>query len=353
MDNEKKLLFSPLFLKYQEDFEKNPKSRVFAPLAEIYRKVGMTEKAMEVLSQGLRYHPAYVIGYLGLAFCYYDIRQYNLAYSTLKPFIDENRDNLRMQKLFSDICLALFKKDEALQTLKYLLFLNAKDKEVAAAVMELEQEMESAAVNKHVPIIIPEEPEDISALNEPTFQIEKLETAPKENFDDWMTVNLKTENQQNSEQENSNDSKHNIEWHVDEEEAVEPSIIDTTPVVTHTLVDLYCSQGHLEKAIEILEKILILNPSDQRTIAKKNEIMALVAPPEVEKPQLLKFEKIQLAEEVSEEDGRKQLMDFIDEHIHVEVADVEEKRDTAKLEKKYQLFLKKIQKRALDYQTRI
>jgi tetratricopeptide (TPR) repeat protein len=347
MDNEKKLLFSPLFLKYQEDFEKNPKSRVFAPLAEIYRKVGMTEKAMEVLSQGLRYHPSYVIGYLGLAFCYFDIRQYNLAYSTLKPFIDENRDNLRMQKLFSDTCLALSKKEEALQTLKYLLFLNAKDKEVATAVAELEQEIESAVTIKHIPIIIPEEHEERNVISEPSFRIEKLESAPKENFDDWMTVNLKSDDQQKNEYENRNTNKQNIEWHIDDDEVIAERNIDTTPVVTHTLVDLYCGQGHLEKALEILDKILILNPSDHRTIAKKNEIMALIT------PESSKLEKLHIVEEVSEEDGRKQLMDFIDEHIHIEVADVEEKRDTAKLEKKYQLFLKKIQKRALDYQTRI
>jgi tetratricopeptide (TPR) repeat protein len=284
---------------------------------------------------------------LGLAFCYFDIRQYNLAYSTLKPFIDENRDNLRMQKLFSDTCLALSKKEEALQTLKYLLFLNAKDKEVATAVAELEQEIESAVTIKHIPIIIPEEHEERNVISEPSFRIEKLESAPKENFDDWMTVNLKSDDQQKNEYENRNTNKQNIEWHIDDDEVIAERNIDTTPVVTHTLVDLYCGQGHLEKALEILDKILILNPSDHRTIAKKNEIMALIT------PESSKLEKLHIVEEVSEEDGRKQLMDFIDEHIHIEVADVEEKRDTAKLEKKYQLFLKKIQKRALDYQTRI
>lgn len=351
MELEKKLLFSPLFLKYQEEFEKNPQSRVFAPLAEIYRKVGMTEKAMEILSQGLRYHPGYVMGYLGLACCYYDIRQYNLAYSTLRPFIDGNRDNLRMQKIFSDICLSLSKKDEALQTLKYLLFINARDKEIGAAVTELEQEMERASTHTHTPIIILDENNATNNFQEQNFPIEKLESAPKENFDDWVTFNLKNEGNKNTEPEKEIHSQ-NIEWR-HEEEPVKKVNIDSTPVVTHTLVDLYCGQGHLEKALEILDKILILNPKDQRTIAKKNEIKALISPLGNLNPESVTEEIEQKIVEKSEEEGRKQLMDFIDEHVHIEVAAVEEKGDTSVIEKKYQLFLKKINKRALDYQSRI
>lgn len=328
---DKKLLFSPLFLKYQADFEKDPRSRVFAPLAEIYRKVGMTDKSMEILAQGLRFHPTYVVAHIGLAFCYYDIRQFNLAYTTLKPLVEENRDNIRMQKLYSDICLALSKKDEALETLKYLLFINPRDKEIAAAVTELEQELESAAATKHVPIIMPEEMPETNFEIESTFQIEKLTSEPKADFDDWTTLSLGTEAVKKTPPVEQK-TEHKIAWDMEEAEHDVAAKPDHSPVVTHTLVDLYCGQGHLEKAIEILDKILILNPNDQRTIAKKNEIMALISPQELQP--------------LTEEDGRKQLMDFIDEHVHIEVA-------PDLLSKKYDTFLKKIQKRALDYQSRI
>lgn len=335
---DKKLLFSPLFLKYQADFEKDPRSRVFAPLAEIYRKVGMTDKAMEILSQGLRFHPTYVVAHIGLAFCYYDIRQFNLAYNTLKPFVHESRDNIRLQKLFSDICLALSKKDEALETLKYLLFINPRDKEIAASVKELELELESATAVKHVPIIMPEETSETNYEIEPTFQVEKLTSEPKADFDDWTTVSLGTDIVKKIRPAEPK-IEHKIEWDMDESEPISLTRPDRSPVVTHTLVDLYCGQGHLEKALEILDKILILNPGDQRTIDKKNEIMALLSPQAAE----VIHENY---EDKSEEDGRKQLMDFIDEHVHVEV-------DPDQLSKKFDTFLKKIQKRALDYQSRI
>ena len=131
--------------------------------------------------------------------------------------------------------------------------------------------------------------------------------------------------------------------------------IDTTPVVTHTLVDLYCGQGHLEKALEILEKILLLNPNDQRTIDKKNEIKNLMSPQNSGYSDPL-AESEEFTLETSEEDGRKELMDLIDERVNIETLPVElatvTKPNTKALEKKYQNFLKKIQKRALDYQAR-
>jgi tetratricopeptide (TPR) repeat protein len=356
MENEKKLLFSPLFLKYQTDFEKNPKSRVFAPLAELYRKIGMTEKAMEILSQGIRYHPAYVMGYLGLAFCYSDLKQFNLAYTTLRPFLEENRDNIRMQKLYADVCMSLLKKDEALETLKYLLFINPRDKEIAIAVTVLEKELEGTVVAKMRPVEIDEERIDnISNFNiENSFKVDKLVSNPKEDFDDWMALDLGTSTnhqsnteilrfEQRSEEKLESENKEIIEL----QKNAEPVLIDKpdySPVVTHTLVDLYCGQGHLEKALEILEKILILNPDNQKTIDKKNEILMLISPYEtVAHPN----------NEKTEEDGRKQLMDLIDEHVHLEIAPEPKKSDSKQLEKKYQTFLRKIQKRALDYQARI
>ena len=117
-------LTSPLLVKYLDAYEKNPKSRVFAPLAETYRKLGMRDKAFEILKQGIKNHPSYLMGYLGLAFCYKDIGKLELAYSTIRPFVESSRDNIRMQKLFGSICYELNYFEEALDTYKFLLFLN-------------------------------------------------------------------------------------------------------------------------------------------------------------------------------------------------------------------------------------
>jgi len=417
MSRDKLQLLSPLFLKYQSEYEKNPRSRVFAPLAETYRKLGMTEKAMEILAQGIRFHPTYVMGYLGLAFCYFDIKQFNLAYSTLRPLVESNRDNIRLQKLFADICLELNNKEEALETYKYLLFINPRDKEVAAQVTMLENFLENQYRPNHKPIYIPEEElierKTVPIEQDKIFDIDKLDSgkyAGQKDFDDWMALDLSRESVITTEKDQYDfwnlkkgpdtlivESENNIpemsdeRLEIAEDEAIfQPSPIvnleleeeaQSTPLVTHTLVDLYCGQGHIEKALEVLEKILILNPKDQKTIAKIAEIkqlMGIEKELELSKPrsaleeidsnespiietQKQKAKNLYSIEEngISEEAGRQHLMSLIDETLgsdsgdHPDLLTVQKNDRNQEIEQKLLLFLQRIQKRALDYQSRL
>ena len=482
MSKDKLQLLSPLFLKYQADFEKNPRSRVFAYLAETYRKLGMHDKAMEILSQGIRYHPSYVMGYVGMAYCYYDLKQFNLAYTTLRPWVETNRDNLRMQRLFADICLEIAKKEEALDTLKYLLFINPKDKEVAEIVVKLEKEIEERYRPEHKPIFIP--PKDLttdpSEVDANTFfDLDKLENKPlSSDLDNWQTINLRPESKkevseiapvkestdenldhwnvkkiEEFKEELKEELKVEIKEEIRQELKEEPSStvnfvlvedvkeekseefpvenleiaqkedqklltfdpfeeedrtfeligqntdqieeekpqVAVSPFVTHTLVDLYCGQGHIEKALEVLEKILILNPNDQKTIDKIAEIKTLMGPiepmvSEVVEPispavtQELKIEQLEdltatseleetyeepvssvklvsvdELDDQSEEQGRLNLMNIIDEKLGSIIIDESaiEKERKQKVIDKLSVFLAKIQKRALEYQARL
>lgn len=456
MSKDKIQLLSPLFLKYQADYEKNPRSRVFAPLAETYRKLGMTDKAMEILSQGIRFHPTYVMGYLGLAFCYYDLKQYSLAYNTLRPLVESNRDNIRLQKLFAEICLELGYREESLDTYKYLLFINPRDREVAMQVATLESLIEEQYKPVHQPIYIPESEfkSEKKENSHQLFDIDKLDNKPlasKADFDDWMAVDLSREQKEVKSEDpyefwnlkkgdtpvdlsletetkvetkpseeityKISDAKTATEPRVElnfdddtsdeaeeeneiEEPKKESSAKPAVPLVTHTLVDLYCGQGHIEKALEVLEKILILNPTDERTINKIKEIKALMGPYEEEQPKSVAIKPtpikakefsipqarphLEPLKEISEEDGRKNLMSILDQQLGAaneplmkEIAKgiKEDKKATTaakkpagsapkaapslelqknrQIEDKLTEFLKKIQKRALDYQSRL
>lgn len=304
---DKKGLLSPLFLKYQAEYEKNPRSRVFAPLAEMYRKVGMTDKAMEILAAGIRQHPTYVLGYLGMANCYYDIQQFSLAYNTLKPFVDTNRDNLKLQRLYADVCMSLDKKEEALNTFKYLLFMTPKEKELAEIVNKLETDLQNVYKPIHNPIKIPEN----SILNDRgsnrvfggsqtdiSFDADSWTQLPlndkkniSENLDRedplaWEMQKSKAVFQEIHKevevQKDSRDFKIVLDLHEEIKTTPileKPKNVDApkaAPIITHTLVDLYIGQGHIEKALELLEKILILNPDDQKTHDKIIEINQLL-----------------------------------------------------------------------------
>ena len=120
-----------LLTKYSLQYEKKPRSRVFAPLAESYRKIGMLDEALKILKKGIKNHPSYTLGYIVLANCYFDKDQFEAAYSTLLPFVSDNLENIKLQKLFAQICEKLGNFDEALNSYKILLLINPKDKEIA------------------------------------------------------------------------------------------------------------------------------------------------------------------------------------------------------------------------------
>lgn len=382
MNKDKLQLLSPLFLRYQTDYEKNPRSHVFAPLAEMYRKTGMVEKAMDILSQGIKYHPDYLMGHLGLAFCYYDIKQYRLAFTTLKPLVETNRDNIRLQKLFVDTCIALNNKEEALNTCKYLLFINPKDKEIAQKLAVLEKEIEEYYKHEHHPIYIPSI--ELSGETKKHSLITNDASEREVDYDSWVTVNLVSDDEEveskDVEFEKWNVKKitdpdllkdnkpaissfnpevvvaekpkidaeafeptniqeiavANIDSIYEEDEAEERSFIvdlkkapkeeksqiftsiqetkkDET-IITHTLVNLYCGQGHFDKALEVLEKILELNPTDTKSIVKKEEILALLSN-DISSEQVDQEAQDNLLFNQTEEDGRKSLMDIIDQKV--------------------------------------
>ena len=63
MDNKN---FSPMIYDYLKKYQEDPTSRVFAPLAEAYRKAGLIDEAIEIAREGLRVHPNFVGGRVAL-----------------------------------------------------------------------------------------------------------------------------------------------------------------------------------------------------------------------------------------------------------------------------------------------
>lgn len=255
---------SPMIVKYEKTLARNPRSQVFAPLSELYRKIGLMDKSRDVLQAGIRFNPDYIPGYIELANYYIDLREFNLAHATLRPLVNSNRDNIKLQKLFVLCCTELEYKSEALDTLKYLLFLNPKDKEIAERIQELEkEELVVTEFSEEKPIKF-----DIDSLN-----TQKLE---EEDYGDWVEVNTAKKIE---EEEDSLDVGWNIEnINTPENENTIDKNEDTDgPRANHALAEIYLEQGHVEKAKEVVEKILEIQPKDQETIDKLEEINLLLS----------------------------------------------------------------------------
>lgn len=292
---------SALLAKYFNMYKKNPRSRVFAPLAESFRKLGMLDDAYKILKDGIRNHPNYTLGYIVLAHCYYDEQKYELTYNTLRPIIAQNADNISLQKIFAQACIHLGHLEEALDTYKYLLFMNPKDKFFAQEVKRLEDDLLVGhkklsleqlieAPGRH-PISHPESIDDDWVqvdFNKPQPQVEEekkilTEEVPSED-DQWVMKQqspleehpiLKNEIAERSLEDDFYADEFEEEGDIDEMN--ESSISSDTPIVSHTLIDLYCAQHYYDKAIELLEKILELNPSDIPSIEKLKKVKELKA----------------------------------------------------------------------------
>jgi tetratricopeptide (TPR) repeat protein len=157
--------YSPVIFGYLKKYQEDPTSRVFAPLAEAYRKAGLLDEAIEIAREGLRIHPQFVGGRVALARALFDKRQYNEVIDELAPIIQDVPDNLVAQRLMAESCLMLGRVTEALGCYKMLLYFNASDPETAKIVAELEAQ----AYQKGTLVLrtdVPEEEEE-----EPAFDV--------------------------------------------------------------------------------------------------------------------------------------------------------------------------------------
>lgn len=130
--------FSPLIYDYLKKYQEDPTSRIFAPLAEAYRKAGLLDEAIEIAQEGLRVHPNFVGGRVALARAQFDKRQYEDVVNGLSAVVREVPDNLVAQKLVAESSLMLGRISEALSAYKMLLYFNPGEPEIARVVSELE-----------------------------------------------------------------------------------------------------------------------------------------------------------------------------------------------------------------------
>lgn len=327
---------SPLLIKYLRAFEANRSSRVFAPLAETYRKIGMLDEALKVLREGIKRHPTYTLGYIVLAHCYYDRGNYEQAYNVIRPLVADHLDNTLLQRIFADTCDKLLLFEEALDTYKYLMFLNPKDEEIAKKVTTIEAEL---LKEKQSLLILPD--------SKPKQLIGRVEDVAE----NWQRVDLHKSISSVDEIENHDDkfeffgekeasvfanedekaNKDEIDSPVIQElmgETSHPNLVDESPVMTLTLVDLYCAQNLYAEAEEVLNKILELSPN-QETVSRVKTKLAEV--------------QSKKQGPSSKSEGYEDLMSFYDKKVNKKQFKVQAVQD------KFQLFLEKLQTRSREY----
>ena len=78
------MIHTQLIEKYQILYEKDPQSKVFAPLSEAYRKMGLLKEALQLALDGVKLHPNFSSGRVALARALLDGNQVEPALAHLK-----------------------------------------------------------------------------------------------------------------------------------------------------------------------------------------------------------------------------------------------------------------------------
>lgn len=278
----------PYFREYLRRFQEDPTSRVFAPLAEAYRRLGRVDEAIEICQEGLEHHPDFHGGRVALAKCFLDKRRYAEAKQELERVVQSVPENLLAQRLLGDAHLALKQTHSALHCYKMALMLSPNDVSLAEKVHQLERQDLSAPApepgaladsadsevwDDELPAS-PAERGELSTSAAPGQGAQLRDTVPtevppKDPFTDeeYPTADLQAAEETDGPSpidqllgatEEDEDEGFRIE-HVSaifEEMAPQAQ----KEITTETLGDLYFSQGQFDRALRIFEKLQSRRP---------------------------------------------------------------------------------------------
>jgi tetratricopeptide (TPR) repeat protein len=121
-----------------ERYRRAHNSRLFAPLADAYRKNGEVDKAIEVLEKGLERFPQYASAHVILGKCFYDKGATARAKAEFQRVLELDAENLVALKYMGDILVAEDKRPEAGEYYRKILAVDPTNEAVAGCLKEIE-----------------------------------------------------------------------------------------------------------------------------------------------------------------------------------------------------------------------
>ncbi len=281
---------APFFREYLRRFREDPTSRIFAPVAETYRKMGRLDEAISICRDGLKHHPQFHSARVLLARCLIDKKLIDEAGKELEQVIQAIPDNLLAQRLFAEILEEQGKRKEALHSYKMALLLSPDDISLAEKVHKLEEELFLLEKNK---IEISNSLSESSELkNSEAFFISPKDKTSEDDLNeldeivvsDNITPPTDEEIEFLKEEEPEAFSVQHVSDLFDSEKKNEKEI------TTETLADLYFNQGQFDEALKIYERLSATSSSPE--LEKKLNTCRIKLG--VDKASLIRKQKIKL-----------------------------------------------------------
>ncbi|OGW37599.1 MAG: hypothetical protein A2010_11285 [Nitrospirae bacterium GWD2_57_9] len=124
--------------KLTERIAKDPRSKLFVPLAEEYKKSGDVEMAIHVLTEGLRNNPGYITARSFLGKLLIEKGDLPAAQKEFEEVVKAIPDNLMAQRKLGDLYALQSRPADALKQYRIVLSLNPKDSETTMLIAEAE-----------------------------------------------------------------------------------------------------------------------------------------------------------------------------------------------------------------------
>ncbi len=163
--------------RYQKLWDTDQSTRVFAPLAEGYRRSGNLQRALQICRQGLNLHPSFAGGWYELAKIHIDRKENDKAIEALKRAVVLAPENIQAHNLLADLYLSQRNPKDALKSFKMVLLLNPNDTRAKRTI----ERLESLTADEYSPETFQiARVDDLEALNTEEDSLDSLEHQFKE-----------------------------------------------------------------------------------------------------------------------------------------------------------------------------
>ena len=285
----------------KEKVDKDPNSKLFIPLAEEYKKAGMFDEAIDVLTKGLERQPEYMSARVSLGKIYMERGMLEEARVEFEKVISTIPDNLYAHKKLAEIYRDLGEKDRAVKEFKTVLKLNPMDEWAATSLSDIEGEPKlhpkASEKAKTAETIFSEQASTETEEEKPS------EVSVGEGVIDWVEEILPEAGEEVMEgieeilpeaeleeaqiepiteaEELPEEEPFSCESIFKEDVAVEEKIMKEDKVSEQPLLsvydaDPYISQGKFTEAMSIYRQLLSIEPDNVNVMQRVEELKALL-----------------------------------------------------------------------------
>jgi tetratricopeptide (TPR) repeat protein len=251
--------------KFEDILAKDANSYCFAPLSELYRKLGLLDDAIGVAQRGTDVHPEYVGGYMALGRAYFEKGVREKSKEALERVAKATPENLLAQKLLFQIYNDEGNTSAAERALQLLVSFNPEDVE---SRLMLESIRKSVASTEEF-VSTPTMADEISGEAK-TVPLPEEELAPVTTRLPVSGIDADADFTEIIDSEETFLSLDDID---EEGENKAPSgSFRPSPLPTLTLAELYASQGFQRQALNVYEDLLREDPENVRLLERVDSL---------------------------------------------------------------------------------